>query len=232
MKNKEPQIYKVDKVNFNDFAADFLYRTLKKIETAVEVKINIALSGGNTPLPILLKLKHKQLNWKRYNFFMVDERCVSITNDLSNFGNINDLFFKDIPSKYFSMVLRGVSFTESVENYKANINKHLTKRSGSFAQFDLILLGMGEDGHTASLFPETEGLMEENEIVIINKVPQLNTERITLTYPIILNASEIIVMVKGKSKESIIQEIYSGTCKGYPIAKIAREHSNIKWLIA
>jgi 6-phosphogluconolactonase len=232
MKNKEPQIYKVDKVNFNDFAADFLYRTLKKIETAVEVKINIALSGGNTPLPILLKLKHKQLNLKRYNFFMVDERCVSITNDLSNFGNINDLFFKDIPSKYFSMVLRGVSFTESVENYKANINKHLTKRSGSFAQFDLILLGMGEDGHTASLFPETEGLMEENEIVIINKVPQLNTERITLTYPIILNASEIIVMVKGKSKESIIQEIYSGTCKGYPIAKIAREHSNIKWLIA
>jgi 6-phosphogluconolactonase len=232
MKNKEPQIYKVDKVNFNDFAADFLYRTLKKIETAVEVKINIALSGGNTPLPILLKLKHKQLNWKRYNFFMVDERCVSITNDLSNFGNINDLFFKDIPSKYFSMVLRGVSFTESVENYKANINKHLTKRSGSFAQFDLSLLGMGEDGHTASLFPETEGLMEENEIVIINKVPQLNTERITLTYPIILNASEIIVMVKGKSKESIIQEIYSGTCKGYPIAKIAREHSNIKWLIA
>jgi len=232
MKNKSAQIYKAGKVNFDEFAAAFLYKTLKRIETVVDGKINIALSGGTTPLPVLEKLKQQQINWERYNFFMVDERCVSIENEASNFGNINKIFFKDIPSKYFSMVLKDTSFTESVENYKATIKGQITKRVGSFAQFDLILLGMGDDGHTASLFPETKGLLEENETVIINKIPQLNAERITLTYPVILNSSEIIVMVKGKSKENIIEEIYSGNLKRYPIGKIAKEHSNIKWLIA
>jgi len=232
MKNKSGQIHKSGKVNFDEFAAAFLYKTLKRIETVVDGKINIALSGGTTPLPVLEKLKQQQINWERYNFFMVDERCVSIENESSNFGNINKIFFKDISSKSFSMILKDTSFTESVGSYKVTIKEQITKRVGSFAQFDLILLGMGDDGHTASLFPDTEGLSEENEIVIINKVPQLNAERITLTYPVILNASEIIVMVKGKSKEKIIDDIYSGKSVGYPMGKIAREHSNIKWLIA
>lgn len=232
MKNNPSKIYKVDKLNFDDFAADFLYKTLKKIENNVDGKINIALSGGTTPLPVLEILKLQKINWQRYNFFMVDERCVSIEAGSSNFGNIYKVFFRYISSKYFSMVEKNSSFTESVEIYKTNINKHVIKKSGAFAQFDLILLGMGDDGHTASLFPETEGLSEENEMVIINKIPQLNVDRITLTYPAILSASEIVVVAKGKSKEKIIEEIYAGTLKGYPMEKIARVHSNIKWLIA
>lgn len=228
---KDSVIFKAGKVNFDKFSAAFLYQTLKRMEIAVEGKINIALSGGTTPLPVLEKLKHQQINWERYNFFMVDERCVSIDDASSNFGNINKKFFKDIPAQSFSIVLKNSSFTESVEIYKSCISDHVTKKVGSFPQFDLILLGLGEDGHTASLFPETEGLLEENEMVIINKVPQINTERITLTYPVILNASEIIVMVNGKSKEKIIEEIYSGNSIGYPMEKIAREHPNLKWLI-
>ena len=232
MKNKSAQIFKSTKENYADFASDFLHQTLKRIETVVDGKINIALSGGTTPLPVLEKLKLQRINWERYNFFMVDERCVPVNSELSNFGNINKIFFKFIPSKYFSMVQNDTSFIDSVTNYKMIIKEQVSKIVGSCPQFDLILLGMGDDGHTASLFPQTDGLFEENEIVIINKVSQLNTERITLTYPIILNASEIIVMVKGKKKAKMIERIYSNKNTRYPIGKIVREHYNLKWLIS
>ena len=71
----------------------------------------------------------------------------------------------------------------------------------NFPVFDLILLGIGDDGHTASLFPDTKGLNESKKVVIKNSVPQLNTERITLTFPVILNASKIIILAKGAAKE-------------------------------
>ena len=86
--------------------------------------------------------------------------------------------------------------------------------------FDLILLGIGDDGHTASLFPETKGLYESEKGVIKNNVPQLNTERITLTYPVILNASKIIILAKGSIKNEILKEIKVGNGDHYPIAKI------------
>lgn len=231
MKNSKAEIYKKEEVNFNEFATDFLYTSLKQIENASGANINVALSGGNTPLPILESLKRKPLSWNRYNFFMVDERCVPVESDLSNFGNISKVFFNEISSKKFSMVIEGMSFSESIEIYESEIISHVKKINRSFPQFDLILLGMGDDGHTASLFPETEGLCEENKIVIINKIPQLNTKRITLTYPVIMNADQIIVIVKGKNKENIITEIYSGISKDYPIERIINQHTNLKWLI-
>jgi len=88
MKNKGPEIYKEKEVNYNEFAVAFLYNRLKELETNTEGKINIALSGGITPLPILKTLKDKEIKWERYNFFLVDERCVPLDSDLSNFGNI------------------------------------------------------------------------------------------------------------------------------------------------
>ena len=79
---------------------------------------------------------------------------------------------------------------------------------------------MGDDGHTASLFPDTKGLNESKKVVIKNSVPQLNTERITLTYPVILNASKIIILAKGAAKDKILKEIKMGKGDHYPIARI------------
>jgi 6-phosphogluconolactonase len=81
------------------------------------------------------------------------------------------------------------------------------------------------------LFPKTEALAEKKQIAVINKVPQLNTKRLTLTYPSILNAKEIIVIVKGSNKEKMINQIYTGSFCDYPIEKIVAKHSNLKWLI-
>ena len=190
MKSNIPEIYRDNKFDFHEFASNILFEKLKKIETQSNQKINIALSGGNTPLPILEILKNKKLNWERFNFFMVDERSVPLESPLSNFGNIEKIFFQYITSSKFSMVQTGVSYDKSINDYKDSIVENVPIKENGFPEFDLILLGMGDDGHIASLFPGTKALIEEKEIVVLNNVPQLDTDRITISYPVILNAKE------------------------------------------
>lgn len=231
MKNDSLHIFRNTEEDFNEYASDFLFNKIQEILNSNLCNINIALSGGNTPLSILARLKSEKIKWERINFFMVDERCVSIKSELSNFGNISKVFFDKIPSNKFSMIKEGLSFEESLIEYKKSILEKVAIEQNGLPKFDLILLGMGDDGHTASLFPETEALMEEDEIVVINHVKQLNTKRMTFTYPIILNAYEIVVIVKGVSKEKIIEELYSINSCNYPISRIVNEHSNLKWII-
>ena len=231
MNNNRPEIYSSKAVDFNQYASEFLFEKLQQLELNNLGNINIALSGGTTPLPVLEILKTKKLNWSRFNFFMVDERVVSIDDDSSNFGNINKVFFDAIESTRFSMVQNGISTSDSIAIYQQNISTTVPIDPNGFPQFDLILLGMGDDGHTASLFPNTEALQEQKELVVLNKVPQLNTERITLTYPVLLHSKEIIVMVKGESKLKIITELYASESHNYPISKIVADHSNLKWIV-
>jgi 6-phosphogluconolactonase len=231
MNNKRPEIYSSKGVDFNQYASHYLLEKLQQLEWNNLGTINIALSGGTTPLPVLEILKTKKLNWSRFNFFMVDERIVAIDDDSSNFGNINKVFFDAIESTRFSMVQNGISTSDSIAIYQQNISNTVPIGQNGFPQFDLILLGMGDDGHTASLFPNTEALLEQKELVVLNRVPQLKTERITLTYPVILNSKEIIVMVKGESKLKIITELYTSESQNYPISKIVAIHSNLKWIV-
>ena len=228
---KKPIYFKNSDSNFDKFASDFLFQKLKIIENESSGKLNIALSGGNTPLPILEILQNEDLTWSRYNFFLVDERCVANEDPLSNFGNIQKVFFSKIVSPKFSVIKEGISYNQSIAIYKEEIIKHVPVNSNGFPVFDLILLGMGDDGHTASLFSGTIALLEINEFVVLNEVPQLQTERITLTYPVLLNAKEVIVIVKGESKAKILNELYSEKPSNYPISKLTNSHSNLKWLI-
>ena len=122
---------------------------------------------------------------------MVDERNVSISSSSSNYGNIEKVFFRDVNSPSHSMIKDNYSIEECAINYEKLLCSKIPLGENSLPIFDLILLGIGDDGHTASLFPDTKGLNESKKVVIKNSVPQLNTERITLTYPVILNASKI-----------------------------------------
>ena len=204
---------------FDLFSAEFLYNVLKKLSKNKK-NISIALSGGSTPLPILGLLKDYKLNWEYFNFFMVDERSVPTSNPSSNFGNIEKVFFKNINSKSYSMKSESCSNEDCANNYENLICSKILLGKNGIPVFDLILLGIGDDGHTASLFPETQGLNESEKGVIKNNVPQLNTERITLTYPVILNASKIIIFAKGAAKDEILKEIKMGKGDHYPIARI------------
>jgi 6-phosphogluconolactonase len=218
MKNNFKQ-KKIKEKEFDSFSAEFLYSILKTLSKNKK-NISIALSGGSTPLPILGILKDYKLNWKCFNFFMVDERNVSISSSSCNFGNIEKVFLKDVNSSSYSMINDNYSIEECVINYEKLLYSKIPLGENSFPIFDLILLGIGDDGHTASLFPYTKGLDVSRKVVIKNNVPQLNTERITLTYPVILNASKIIILAKGAAKVEILKKIKKGKGDHYPIARI------------
>ena len=211
--------YFIKKNEFYLFSAELLYNTLKKLSENKN-NISIALSGGSTPLPILSILKEYKLNWEYFNFFMVDERNVSSSSSSSNYGNIEKVFLRYVCSSSHSMINDNYSIEECAINYEKLLCSKIPLGENNLPIFDLIILGFGDDGHTASLFPNTKGLNESKKAVIKNSIPQLNTERITLTYPVILKASKIIILAKGATKGNVLKEIEIGEGDHYPIAKI------------
>ena len=215
--------------DYGSAAADYLEKVIAEACNTKE-KVCIALSGGSTPLPILRELKERDLNWEQLHFFMVDERTVPLDDPESNFGAISEVFFNHISSKCYSMVKEDKSTKEAIKNYESLMKDLMSFNTDGFPVFDLILLGMGDDGHTASLFPGTLALEENNKIVVENKVPQLGTTRITLTYPTIISAEKIVVLIKGESKKKIYNEIHSKAETRYPIHKIVLEREDLIWI--
>ncbi|MDC3032237.1 6-phosphogluconolactonase [Bacteroidota bacterium] len=209
----------INKKEFDAFSAEYLFHFLKK-DSNYKKNISIALSGGSTPLPIFDILKKYKLDWDNFSFFMVDERDVSTSNHLSNYGNIKKVFFDSISSKNYIMRIENSSISDSANNYENLIYSKIPLAENGVPTFDLICLGIGDDGHTASLFPSTEALVENKKLVVANNVPQLRTDRITLTFRLILNAAKIIIFTKGVNKQKIIDEIEAGAGDQYPIAKI------------
>jgi 6-phosphogluconolactonase len=192
--------------NSEDFVAKSALELKKIIDELLldSAIITIALSGGSTPLPIYEKLSSLKIKWNRILFFLVDERCVSVSNSDSNYGNINNFFFKKINSHSFQVIEDGVSFKECALNYEQKIldNVHMV---GGLPSFDLLILGMGLDGHTASLFPNTKALDEKEALIVLNDVPQLSTQRITMTYPLLLNSKKIVMIAKGNEKKKVLE---------------------------
>lgn len=215
MKNKLPNIQSFSPEEFVNQSTAILVKLIQDLTSEKSI-INIALSGGSSPMPIYEKLRFSDLKWDCINFFIVDERCVTNEDEQSNFGNINKRFFSHISSNCFPVVKEGVTYQEAATNYQELI-MHQVKNADGIPQFDLIILGLGLDGHTASLFPETMALNNTKDLMILNNVPQLKTNRITMTYPLILNSKKIVLIAKGSDKKKILDNVFKNE---YPISKI------------
>jgi len=229
MKNNKQDIQFYQLTEFDDVAVREVSNTIKLLLEGKKV-IHIALSGGSTPLPILEKLKDEVLDWERIYFFLVDERCVPLTSTESNFSAIKNIFFDFIPSKAYAMFDGTETPEKSASLYEEIIDKTLPKNELGTPLFDLVLLGMGTDGHIASLFPSTKALLESKRMIVSNYVPQLSSTRISFTYPLIIAASHKIMFIKGKEKTQILKDLENQNAHDYPVNKIYRE-SNIKWLV-
>lgn len=215
MKNKQPDILTFKAENFVD-GSSIMIRDLIADLLAKNDKINIALSGGNSPLPIYNKLGKFDLPWDRVKFFIVDERCVSEDSEENNFYNISNCFFNFISSEKFPVVKDNLKFEKAASNYQEIIKQHVESVNGT-PRFHLIILGMGMDGHTASLFPNTKAVKNSKNLVVLNSVPQLNTKRITMTYPLILNAQKIVLLINGEEKKNVFESAFKTKL---PISKI------------
>lgn len=195
----------------------------------------LALSGGSTPKPIYKLLTSKdyrsRLDWKKVKLFWSDERCVPPTHPESNYHLAMEMGFSTlgIPEKnIFRMPAENPDLMEAAKDYEVQILENVPD-----GVFDLITLGMGEDGHTASLFPKTHGLHPNNQLVIANFVPQKNMWRMTLTFECINQAHEIAIYVIGKSKASTLKEILNSHYDPdtYPIQAVGTRTHKALWIV-
>ncbi len=181
----------------------------------------VALSGGSTPKKIYQTLaeKHKNdIDWGKVFLFWSDERAASATDSDSNYKMAMDSGFKNLPvpaNQIFRMKGENDIALHAIE-YEKIIHKVLDGR-----HFDLIMLGIGEDGHTASLFPNTLALSENSKLVVANHVPQKNTWRMTFTFKLINSAHNIVFYALGKSKREILKKVIENN--EFPASRVGTE---------
>ncbi|MGO8986903.1 MAG: 6-phosphogluconolactonase [Terriglobales bacterium] len=176
----------------------------------------VALSGGSTPKALysLLAANYATFAWNRVFLFFGDERHVPPTDSESNYRMVNETLLSklSIPAEnVFRVHAENPDAAAAAADYEAQLRSFFGLRSGvrpvELPRFDLILLGMGPDGHTASLFPESDALGEESRLVVANWVAKFNTHRITLTFPVLNHAAEVIFMASGADKAEILRQV-------------------------
>jgi 6-phosphogluconolactonase len=194
----------------------------------------IALSGGSTPKLLYQFLAYKQFRpeipWPMIHFFWTDERHVPPDDPDSNYRMAYELLLSRVPvaeHNVHRIKSENPNAAEAAKEYEEEI---LTFVPGSPPQLDLILLGLGNDGHTASIFPGSDVLHESQRLVAASYVDKLKSYRITMTLPLINNAASIVFLVSGVEKAEIVKEVIQGT-KRYPAQEIRPTNGELVWLL-
>lgn len=212
----EPEIKifaSIDELNL--FAANEFARIANE-SIARRGKFTVALSGGSTPKKLYSLLAEdfqNRFDWHKTHFFFGDERMVATDNEESNFRMANEALFSKIktPAQNIHRFLTEQGDAKlAAEEMENELRKLFELKKDEFPRFDLILLGMGADGHTASLFPETSALKEKNRLVTENYVERFQTFRLTFTVPTINRAANIIFLIAGEDKAEALREVIKG----------------------
>jgi 6-phosphogluconolactonase len=177
-------------------------------------QINLALSGGNTPGLFFDRLAAEQQNpdnrtdWSKVHLFWVDERCVAPMHPESNYGMTERklLRFLDIDKSHIHRIRGEEEPGSEAVRYGAEI-RHTFHQYSGIPVFDWIFLGIGEDGHTASIFPDRLDLLQAAEICEATRHPETGQFRVTLTGPVIRQADRISFIVTGEAKSTVIRQI-------------------------
>lgn len=183
----------------------------KEVSNTGKKQFNVAISGGSTPnlLFTLLSEEYKEkVDWRKIALFWVDERCVPADDSESNYGNVKKLLLDKVSlseNQIFQMIGENDPAFE-VERYENLLVQNLPEKDKT-PIFDLVLLGMGDDGHTASIFPNNLKLLRSENFVATAKHPTSGQNRITLTGVTIENALQILFVITGNSKAVVLDEI-------------------------
>jgi 6-phosphogluconolactonase len=176
-----------------------------------------ALSGGSTPRTFLEFLANpefsQRIQWESVHLFQVDERCVPPENLQSNYRMIRGSLLRPVPGaaeKFHRMKAEQDDRDSASVEYEEEIREVLAPAKGRLPRFDLAFLGLGSDGHTASLFPGSAALAENIKWVCPNYAEKLQMHRLTLTYPVLNAAAEILFLVAGSDKAEILRQVLEG----------------------
>ena len=199
----------------------------------------IALSGGSTPRSLynlLATNARTTLPWDRMYFFWSDERHVPPTDPDSNYRTANEAMLSKVPvppANIYRVPSENPDAAAAAHAYEAAIRKFFELQPGQLPRFDLILLGMGPDGHTASLFPGTNGLQEKSRLVIANWVEKLKTHRLTFTLPVINAARCVAFLVSGTDKAAVLRSVLEENVAGeqYPAKLVQPTDGKLIWFL-
>ena len=190
----------------------------------------LALSGGNTPRPIYQALALEDCDWRKWIVTFGDERCVAPDDNQSNYRMASESFLLVTSPGEVLRMMGEIDPEDAAEEYDTAI-QHLGKRFGEKRyRHDLILLGLGEDGHTASLFPDTAALEETQKNVVANFVPRFDTHRLTFTFPLINAARCVAFVINDKTKQPVIARVLAGN-SGLPSERVKPVDGEVLWFL-
>jgi 6-phosphogluconolactonase len=201
----------------------------------------LALSGGSTPRALHQRLSCEpsamgSLWWNNLHFFWGDERHVPPEHPQSNYRMACETLFASglVPAQNIHRVhAEEPDAVIAAKKYERELQSFFNPATGQLPRLDCVLLGIGSDGHTASLFPGTDALKEKRRLVAANYVEKLQAHRITMTVPLLNNAAQVIFLVGGRKKAEVLKEILEGDYRPdlLPAQLIRPVHGKLLWLV-
>ena len=201
---------------------------------------SFVLSGGSTPKRLFTELAGEawrdRLPWNAIKLFWGDERHVDPDHPDSNYRMVKEALLAKVPvplSNVYRVKSELPDAKDAAQDYENIIRSVYRLAPSQIPRFDIVLLGLGNDGHTASLFPHTQALHERERLVVSNWVPKLATDRITMTVPVFNHAATVIFLVSGDSKAEILRRVLEGdrTPEEFPAQLIQPDHGRVVWAI-
>lgn len=225
--------------NDEDVARDVADFFVRWVEEAKSRPFRVALSGGSTPTKLYRRLAGagcaERVEWPRVQFYFSDERCVPPDHPESNFKLANDILLEPLRIKagqVFRIEGEAAQPDVSARRYEDTIRQQFAIPSSAWPRFDLILLGLGDDGHTASLFPGSPSLDEKTRAVVPSESPRGVAHRITFTVPLINHAHRIVFMVTGLQKAPALRAVLEDDTVDphqYPAKLIRPSEGRLMW---
>lgn len=200
--------------------------------------VHIALSGGSTPKIVFDELARNYataVDWKKVHLYWGDERCVPPTDTDSNYKMTVDYLLSkiDIPESNIHRIKGEKDPQEEAIRYGKVLQEELPPSADGFPQFDLVILGMGDDGHTASIFPHEIDLWHSDANCVVAVHPDSGQQRVSITGKIINSAEAVVFLVTGENKAEKVKEIItkSGNFEEYPASLVAPSSDNLHWFL-
>jgi 6-phosphogluconolactonase len=230
--NAEIRILNTSEELFSAAAEEFAALADSAVQTSG--RFIVALSGGSTPkglYSLLASGAYARVPWDRVHFFFSDERNVPPDDAESNYRLANQALLSKINAKHVYRVPTELNDAEAAaKSYEQTLVEAFQIAPGEFPRFDLLLLGMGPDGHTASLFPGSKALQEKRRLVVANWVEQFKTTRITFTFPVLNQAACVTFLVSGAEKAQAVRQIFKEG-QDLPSGRVQPVEGRLVWMM-
>lgn len=229
----EIRILKSPEELFEAAAAEFTAQASAAIRA--RGRFTVALSGGSTPKRLYALLATKpNIPWDKIYFFWGDERHVPPDHPESNYRMVYEALLSKVPvppENIFRVHTEERDAAGAALQYEQTLKDFFQLSPGEFPRFDLILLGMGPDGHTASLFPGSPALNERQRLVVANPVEKFHTDRLTFTFPVLNAAATVMFLASGPDKAPMLHEVLENSSADLPSQKVQPTNGRLLWLL-